>query len=838
MTDATQNFARFTVEPVAFSRAVEFLSKRIAVAGRHVDIISHVLVVADEGGTVTLTACDLDMQAAMVLPADVETAGTFTTDCFALSDVLAKVRKNKDSYAVTMRDGEKLELVSGRNRFNLKRTSGEGFPAIVTSEGRFPVAFDLPAAQFIGDLGMLAPCVSTNDNRYYLCGVAMQVRDLGGRDRLAMIATDGGKLGVASRALPDGAGMMADCLLPSKAVTVLRNAAKLLPDCDTVAVEFDAACGGGVLRFTLGALSVTAKAIDGTFPTWEHLFEGQLAPTGDEPPMFPELMPAAPLKDMQTVERAVKAPVAWEVVRDGMMGTVANDDGLLFAAMNMTDKMAQQPVKGFWITYTADSEAALKYLCAIADKNAGREVPRSQVGMQLRGKEVLGLTVGEKTWIDGHYVDVPNWETLHIEKVHIEGHWQYADGAHSIVMPRERAKLAPDVSLHIDGDETVYAMGVNSANTLHLSADQVRAIVGESCFETMALIIAGRAVYILQWLYDQGDSRFLTVRADGRCFKGRESHLAQYLTRDQVDAALRGEGEAVKLPALPAPVATQDESAPLAAHDSLEAVATLSEAESCPVELSEDAGQLPDVAPVEVPAATPVDKTGDISPSVAQALLARIEALEALVASQPAAPVSIVEAIPEPANDDSHPRRVRTEGERRAIIRAWRMRQAMRAQADLDMRALQKVSADNRFILETLHKSEERVAELERKVIEAKALVDAAEAENVASVTRMSRQAKEMVDAVRADMATMERLARAAEVRADNAEGRAMRMVRAASGYRTRMRRAGEDLRGARAEARALGRRLDEARRTISEAAPIVPPAGNTIAAAFASALS
>lgn len=844
MTNETETFARFTIEPNAFYGAVEFLSKRIAERRGNLHILSHVLICADEAGTVTLTACDLDNEAVYKLAADVETPGTFSTDAFALCDVLAKARKNAFSDSVHVRDGENgqtFDVLSGRNRFKLKRASGEEFPRIAGHDAPMPVAFEVPAARLVADMKALGPCIATSSDRYYLQGIAMQVRELGGQDRLVMVATTGGRMGIASRPLPEGAGDLADCLIPSKAVTMLRYAHKACGDVESVGVEVDPARGGGLLRFNVGPVTITSKAIDGTFPTWEGLFDECMAPKLDVLPMFPELLPAAPVKDMQTIEKAVKAPMAWEVTQQGMLGIVPGDDGLLFASMNMTEKMAQQPIPGFWITYTADSEAALKYLCAIADQNAGREVPRSQVGMQFNGGgEVLGLTVGEKKWIDAHEVEVHNWETLHVEKVTIEAHWQYADGAHSIVMPRERAKLMPDVSLHIDGDATVYPLGVNSANTVHLSADQVRAIVGESCFETMALTIAGRAVYILQWLYDQGDSRFLTVRADGRCFKGREASLAQYLTRDQVDAALRGEAHAVETVAEAAPGPAQSESAPIAAQDGPEAVATLCEAESCPVELSGNSGQLPDVAPVEVPAATPVDNSADLSPSVAQALLARIEALEAALAngqaSQPAAQVQ--DALPEPANDDSQPRRVRSDAERRAIVRAWRMRCAMRARADLDGRALERANADNRFILEALHNSEERVAELERKVIAADARVKEVEAENVASVNRMAAQAREAVDAARLQSAAMERLARAAEVRADNAESRAMRMVRAASGYRTGMRRAGQDLRGARAEARALARRLDEARRTIADATPPAPPAGNTMAAAFASALS
>ncbi len=278
----------------------------------------------------------------------------------------------------------------------------------------------------------------------------------------------------------------------------------------------------------------------------------------------------------------------------------------------------------------------------------------------------MGLTVGETEWIPGEYVERPNWETLVVESVYIEGRTEWCEGAYSVLMPREdRRQLRADVTLEIDGDATVYPIAVNSGGKIHLSADQVRNIAGDSVFETLALTIAGKAVYVLAWLFAQGDSRFLTVRSDGRCFAGKDRSKAQYLTREQVEAALRGE-EVVEAVEICPPEAAGSDSGPCAVVEVPEAPGALCEAVSATDEPVTLADELP---------ADPV-----------AALVARIEAIEAQLAASlsvetgcdlitPAGERVKTSHTPIPAVQD-HPKR--SAAHERAIRRAWAERKARR----------------------------------------------------------------------------------------------------------------------------------------------------------------
>lgn len=516
-----------------------------------------------------------------------------------------------------------------------------------------------------------------------------------------MVATDGHKIGVASRELPEGAGGLPDLILPRKVAAILGHAAKLSPTCDVLGVEVYQDRGGHKFRFALGGVAVECKAIDGTFPDWTRLWDegGNLAPTGEALPMFPELLPAAPLTHMQAIEKAVKAPITWEAAASGMMGTLPDDSGLLFGAIQNA-RAGLEPVKGFRVSFDADQEAAQRYLTALADQRAGRTVTRDKCRLQVRGGEVLGLTVGDWTYEQGRYEERHNWETLHVEKVWIDGRNVYEDGAYSEVMPRDRAKMRPDVTLEIDGDATVYPLGVRSG-AIHLTKDQVRAIAGESVFETMAIEIAGRAVYILRWLWDQGDSRFLTVRPDGRTFKGGE-----IITRAEIEAAMRGEiAEPVEMPAIASPEPAQSESDPIAAQEGPEPVAALEGPEPVAVEPSDFSGQLP-TAPAH-----------DL-----EAITARLDALEQALATLSAVSVDDREVTTRPvvvtevASCDHLPKR--TPAHERAIRRAWAERKARRyAQSVADQAERYARNADAKA--ERVARAHaEQVADLEQRIVD------------------------------------------------------------------------------------------------------------------------
>lgn len=674
--------AEFSADTVALEAAAAFLAKRLIERRNTIPILSHIRIEASPAGEVTLTGSDRDNWASVTVPATVYSPGAVCIDAAPFADALAKVRKGKCSQ-VTVEHGESGRAVikAGRTRFNAPTLPVDDFPLPPTDEldSAAPLSrFTVPAARFLADLAALAPCQSTEETRYYLNGIALQVRDLAGRGRLTMAATDGHNIGAASRELPAGAETLPDVILSRKAVALLGKAAKLASDAETMAIELEPnRTSGGLFRFDLGAVSIWTKAIDGTFPDWAKAFDGeQLTPTGEaEAPLFPELIPGTPLAAMAKLGKG--AAIEWQDATAGKFGTVPGDDGLIFGALNLRADNAE-PIKGYRYSHEQGDYAASEYLTGLAVKRHGAILHDWNVRLVTDANGYQGLTVGKTEYIAGHYVETPNWETLAIERVYIEGRSEYLEGAYSVVMPRERAERRSDVTLEIDGDKSVYPIAVNSGGKIHLSADQVRGQIGETCFVTMEITLPnGKPAHILQWLWDQGDSRFLTVRPDGRCYGAKAAPV--YVTRAEIEAGpVQGEPEAempeamaAEQPEICPETAQESESGPSMGDGQGEAVADAPE--------GPEAHRLQNTSPEET-AALLYAKHGvrvDVpapAPDPMAELAARVAALEAMAAT-PLPAVSM-----EPPSGEAV-RAKRTPAHERAVRRAWAERKARREAA-------------------------------------------------------------------------------------------------------------------------------------------------------------
>jgi DNA polymerase-3 subunit beta len=119
------------------------------------------------------------------------------------------------------------------------------------------VAFELPRADLAADLTDVAIGMSTEETRYYLNGILFHVVD----GQLRIAATDGHRLHRAVRASP--VEQMPDGIVPRKAVHVLL-AALALSNAASVKVEI----GALKARFTVGAVTLTTRLIDGVFPDY------------------------------------------------------------------------------------------------------------------------------------------------------------------------------------------------------------------------------------------------------------------------------------------------------------------------------------------------------------------------------------------------------------------------------------------------------------------------------------------------------------------------------------------------------------------------------------------
>jgi DNA polymerase-3 subunit beta len=244
-----------------------------------IPILSNVLMEARDDGSLRIMATDLDLQVDESVAATVEQAGATTVSAHTLFDI---IRKLPDGSQVELSAAEgKMQVNSGRSRFNLSTLPRDDFPVI--AEGELPTRFELPAATLRQVIDKTKFAISTEETRYYLMGIFLHVAD----DQLKAAATDGHRLARVTVPKPDGADGMPDVIIPRKCIAELR---KLL---DEVEGTVEVSLSPTKVRFGLGSAVLTSKLIDGTFPDYNRVI-----PTAND-----KLLKLDPKSFMQGVDR-------------------------------------------------------------------------------------------------------------------------------------------------------------------------------------------------------------------------------------------------------------------------------------------------------------------------------------------------------------------------------------------------------------------------------------------------------------------------------------------------------------------------------------------------------
>jgi DNA polymerase-3 subunit beta len=192
-----------------------------AVAGiierRHtLPILSNVLIQRDRG-RLAFVATDIEIE--ISAEAAAEAQGTadgkaLTVGARKLLDILRALPEGAE---VTLAQGDKrLQLKSGKSRFQLQTLPPEDFPRLAAPEGA-AAALSLPQKALKGLLALVQYAMAQQDIRYYLNGLLMVVE--GGELRL--VATDGHRLAVATRQVAAGEAGRQEVILPRKTILEL-----------------------------------------------------------------------------------------------------------------------------------------------------------------------------------------------------------------------------------------------------------------------------------------------------------------------------------------------------------------------------------------------------------------------------------------------------------------------------------------------------------------------------------------------------------------------------------------------------------------------------------------
>ena len=227
-----------------------------------IPILANVLIRA-ERSKLGLKATDLDLEVFETIAAEVAPGGATTVPAHMLYEIVRKLPDGSQVVLEGSGDRAMLAIRAGRSRFTLQTLPDSDFPDLAA--GDMTHKFTLTAADLKRLIEKTQFAISTEETRYYLNGIYLHTAASGKSTMLRAVATDGHRLAQFELPLPSGAEGMPGVIVPRKTVGEVQ---RLIEDNEAeAAVELSQ----GKIRFTIGAVTLTSKLIDGTFPDYARV---------------------------------------------------------------------------------------------------------------------------------------------------------------------------------------------------------------------------------------------------------------------------------------------------------------------------------------------------------------------------------------------------------------------------------------------------------------------------------------------------------------------------------------------------------------------------------------
>lgn len=248
-----------------------------------IPVLGNVLIEAGDGAVV-LVATDLDMEARRECASD-DRDGPGSAEWIAAIRPFAVTAPAKPLLAVLGEidaeamvtlavddETDRLVITAGRSRFRLATLPVQDFPKL--KRGAWDQEWTIGAAVLSEAIDSVAHAISTEETRYYLNGVYLHSDGL----NLRFVATDGRKLALNRIDAPAGAAAWPAMILPRGLIGELVKAlARAAKGNDGAQVNVYCDESGKLVQFAIaaiedgGALTLTGKTIDGTFPDYERV---------------------------------------------------------------------------------------------------------------------------------------------------------------------------------------------------------------------------------------------------------------------------------------------------------------------------------------------------------------------------------------------------------------------------------------------------------------------------------------------------------------------------------------------------------------------------------------
>ena len=241
------------------------LAEKLAVAGRgvstrtaSVQILAGIMLAA-EGGKLSLSATDMEISLRVSLDAQVEESGSVVVPGRLLVDIVRLLPGGEVTLEARPEEGI-AELVCGSASYRLHTYAAEDFPRLPEIDEA--TAFSVEREAFLETVARVSRSASRDESRPVLTGVLVRFEG----DKLVMAATDSYRLSVKETALARNPGQELEAIVPARALSELARVGQSATS-DEIAVGVQE----NQVVFGVDGVWLTARRIDGQFPNYKQL---------------------------------------------------------------------------------------------------------------------------------------------------------------------------------------------------------------------------------------------------------------------------------------------------------------------------------------------------------------------------------------------------------------------------------------------------------------------------------------------------------------------------------------------------------------------------------------
>jgi DNA polymerase-3 subunit beta len=216
------------------------------------------------GGNLTVVSSDLEIVVRCQQPVSSGEPGAIALPARKLLDI-AKVLPKESPVTVTGKEGNYVEISSGRSHFRLAGLPAQEFPEMPEKPAGKAVSIDGAVFRKLSE--RVVPFASSDETRYNLAGILLEQAGKGAGSMLRMVATDGHRLAMADGEVGNIGDLLASrkILVPKKGILEIRKLAETGPG----SIELSAS--EKFLFAAKGDTEVWVRLLDADFPDYRQV---------------------------------------------------------------------------------------------------------------------------------------------------------------------------------------------------------------------------------------------------------------------------------------------------------------------------------------------------------------------------------------------------------------------------------------------------------------------------------------------------------------------------------------------------------------------------------------